>query len=192
MNMHLLAINTANNFQDKNGAMQNALAAKQTMSRNITEYLHNLQPPSVIASPSTPISTKDSKMQYVEILSPSDKPEVLQDLIQHILTLSSYKSIKIILFVNDLTIDKIKRLDDLLHMDMSKAARNFPNFNRFYTYRRSDSHVINRNAKQFSESINAVLITDLNPEKLSKFAISCTNGETYPYNRQIKQNYLFF
>jgi hypothetical protein len=169
--MHLLAINTANNFQDKNSAMQNALAAKQTMSRNITEYLHNLQPPSVIASPSTYISTKDSKkpacLQYVEVLSPSDKPEVLQDLIQHILTLSSYKSIKIILFVNDLTIDKIKRLDDLLHMDMSKAARKFPNFNRFYTYRRSDSHVINRNAKQFSESINAVLITDFNPEKLS-------------------------
>lgn len=139
-------------------------------------HLLNLQPPSASLAPIaqqlqfTPptLKPKNECLQYVEVLTIDEKVDNLLDLFQYILSLKSYKNIKIIVFVRGFTSERMHQFDALLESDMKKVRRRYSDFNRFYAYVQCPVNDIESNLKAFARFPNAVLITDVDSRYLGR------------------------
>jgi hypothetical protein len=162
-------------------ALQKAISIRNTIKKgNITEFIRTLNSqPSFSSSATTSTQCappNPSFLQYVEVLTTNEKQDTLLDLMRHILSLNSFKNIKIIIFVREFTILKIKQFEDLLYDEMAKVKGKFPGLDRLYAYCQGDEATIERSLKKFSELANGVLITDVNCRSLGTILLNLINN----------------
>jgi hypothetical protein len=104
--------------------------------------------------------------QYVEVLSPQQKPLTFLNMVQQILALTCYGQVKILVFMRGLTLEKIEQIDYLLR-DVVKEGQ-ISNFSRLFAPCKGDTSTIQHNLKLFADFANAILFTDVDSRYLGR------------------------
>jgi hypothetical protein len=130
-----------------------------------------------------PVVEKLNVLQFVEVIPLKEKDIALNELIQRIFTLDHIENIKIVVFVELLSIPLVKAFENLLHNVIPKHV-NFPKiFAYMGAHTRQARNAIAHHFKRFFNLTSGILFTDVGCQKLGKCVcgIYSFNFSSYPF-----------